>query len=314
MKILITPRGFAKYGLKQISQLEAMGYEVDYNNTGLAYDKNKFKELAKDADAIIVGVDIIDKDVIDNCPNLKVICKFGVGTDNIDVDYAKEKGIVIERTIGSNSVAVAELVMGFMYLESRYLFQNLTEVKQGLWNKLTGRELYNKTIGIIGFGAIGKLVAKSAVGIGMQVVVYDIYEISEDILNEYSIKQLSLDDLLKTSDYVTLHLPLTNQTKNLIDEKQLSIMKPDACLINAARGGIVNEKALALALENKIIRSACFDVFSSEPPSIDNELLVKDNFYLTSHIGSRTNESETRTCEISMSKIVNVLRGFKNEN
>ena len=307
MKVLITPRGFASYGLDQVEKMRKAGLEVHYNDTGLAYTPEEFSELAKDADAIIVGVDKIDKTVIDQCPKLKAVCKFGVGTDNIDVKYAKSKNIYVGRTIGSNSNAVAEHVMSLIYCESKNLWTTIRDVKNHGWKKPTGFEVSEKVLGIIGFGAIGKYLAKQAVGVGMTVQVNDVFDIPTEVLDEYQVEKVELEDLLESSDYISLHLPLINDTKNMISTKEFKKMKSSACLLNAARGGIVDEQALYQALKNKEIRSACFDVFSTEPPAEDEPLLALDNFLLTSHTAARTIESEKRTCEYSSRIIMEQL-------
>ncbi|MBO0458885.1 phosphoglycerate dehydrogenase [Enterococcus hulanensis] len=307
MKVLITPRGFASYGLDQVEKMRKAGLEVHYNDTGLAYTPEEFSELAKDADAIIVGVDKIDKTVIDQCPKLKAVCKFGVGTDNIDVKYAKSKNIYVGRTIGSNSNAVAEHVMSLIYCESKNLWTTIRDVKNHGWEKPTGFEVSEKVLGIIGFGAIGKYLAKQAVGVGMTVQVNDVFDIPTEVLDEYQVEKVELEDLLESSDYISLHLPLINDTKNMISTKEFKKMKNSACLLNAARGGIVDEQALYQALKNKEIRSACFDVFSTEPPAEDEPLLALDNFLLTSHTAARTIESEKRTCEYSSRIIMEQL-------
>lgn len=307
MKVLITPRGFASYGLDQVEKMRKAGLEVHYNDTGLAYTPEEFSELAKDADAIIVGVDKIDKTVIDQCPKLKAVCKFGVGTDNIDVKYAKSKNIYVGRTIGSNSNAVAEHVMSLIYCESKNLWTTIRDVKNHGWEKPTGFEVSEKVLGIIGFGAIGKYLAKQAVGVGMTVQVNDVFDIPTEVLDEYQVEKVELEDLLESSDYISLHLPLINDTKNMISTKEFKKMKNSACLLNAARGGIVDEQALYQALKNKEIRSACFDVFGTEPPAEDEPLLALDNFLLTSHTAARTIESEKRTCEYSSRIIMEQL-------
>lgn len=307
MKLVITPRGFANNGLDQVVKMKSAGLTVDYNDTGLPYSPETFLEKVKDSDAIIVGVDQVNRELIDQCPNLKVICKFGVGTDNIDVDYAKSKGIYVGRTLGSNSLAVAEHVMAFMYAAAKNLYATIKEVKEGHWQKPTGTELNGKTLGIIGFGAIGKHLARQAVGIGMTVKVNDVVDIPDNVSKDYSVTRSSQDDIFKTADYISLHLPLLDSTRNTVGESQFKQMKPNAVLINAARGGIVDEKALYQALKNHTITAACFDVFSTEPPRADEPLLQLDNFYLTAHTAARTVESDIRTCAISTEIVMQQL-------
>lgn len=307
MKILITPRGFAKYGLEEIEEMKSQGLSVEYNNTGMAYTKEEFLEKARDVDAIIVGVDKIDKEFIDQCPNLKAICKFGVGTDNIDMEYAERKNIFVGRTVGSNSSAVAEHVMALIYCEAKNIYTTIKEVKEYKWEKPTGREVSGKTLGIIGFGAIGKYLAKQAVGVGMTVKIHDAFDISNEVLEEYKVERVSFDRIIESSDYISLHLPLTKETVGLISTEEFNKMKNSACLINSARGGIVDEEALYEALTEGELRSACFDVFSTEPPEKTELLLGLDNFLLTPHTGARTIESEKRTCELSAKIIMDQL-------
>ena len=309
MKVLITPRGFANYGTDIVKEMEAKGVTVHYNDTGKQYTPEQFLELAKDADGIIVGVDVMDKAMMEQCPNLKVVCKFGVGTDNIDLEYAKERGIYVGRTVGSNSKSVAEHVIAMMFMESKNLYTTVRDVKNGGWNKPTGRELNGKTLGIIGFGQIGKHLAEFANGLGMHVLAYDVFEISDEVAAQYNVTKASQEEIIRTSDYISLHVPLLDSTRDMISTKEFEMMKDDACLINAARGGIVNEEALYVALSEHKIRSACFDVYSSEPPKADDKLVALDNFLLTPHTAARCRESEKRTCEMSSDIVMKQLLG-----
>lgn len=309
MKVLITPRGFANYGVDIVKEMEDKGLTVHYNNTGKAYTHEQFLELAKDADGIIVGVDNMDRAMMEQCPNLKVVCKFGVGTDNIDLEYAKERGIFVGRTVGSNSRSVAEHVIALMFAESKNLYPTIRNVKAGGWEKPTGREISGKTLGIIGFGQIGKHLAEFAVGLGMNVLAYDAFEIPDEVAAQYHVKKASQDEIIENSDFISLHVPLLDSTRDMISTNEFARMKKDACLINAARGGIVNEKALYEALKSGQIRSACFDVYSEEPPKADDPLVALDNFLLTSHTAARSKESERRTCEMSSAIIMEHLLG-----
>lgn len=310
MKVLITPRGFANYGLDQVERMKSKGLEVHYNATGKAYTHEEFKALAKDADAIIVGVDKMDREMMEGCPNLKAVCKFGVGTDNIDLDYAKERNIHVGRCVGSNSRSVAEHVLSMMFMEAKNLYTSVRDVKQHGWNKPTGREIYGKKLGIIGFGMIGKYLAEYAYGCGMEVYAYDAFAIAEETARQYHAQISTLEDILTDCDYISLHVPLLESTRNMISTEEFKKMKKDACLLNAARGGIVNEEALYEALKKKKeIRSACFDVYSSEPPREDDKLLTLDNFLLTPHTAARSMESEQRTCAMSTDIILEQLIG-----
>ncbi|MDN6967671.1 3-phosphoglycerate dehydrogenase [Oenococcus sp. UCMA 17063] len=314
-KILLTPRGFYNYGKNEINKLKKAGIEVIANDTGEKYDDNKFKELAKNADGIIVGLDKIDQSLISQSTKLKAIVKFGVGLDNIDVEYAKKKKILIGKTIGSNTISVAEMVFGLILNSYRNISNSISLVENNKWQKITGRELNSKTIGIIGYGNIGKQVERIAHGFGMKVMVlaHDGHistTTSENGANTTYF--VSKEKLLVNSDIVTLHLPLTQETNNFIGTNELKKMKKDSILINTSRGKIVNEKDLLSALKNKKIYAAAMDVYSSEPPfweeKIIQDLLATPNFYLTPHIASRTVEAEKKTIKISLMELLNLLK------
>lgn len=313
MKIVVTPRGFQKCGLNNVKVIEDAGLEVEYNDTGLSYTKEEFYEKTRDADGIIVGVEIVDKAFIDTHPKAKAIVKFGVGTDNIDVKYCEEKGIYVGRTVGSNARSVAETAISFILADSKNLYESLSTTKNYGWDKLTGYEVAEKTVGIIGFGAIGKEVAKMACGLSMKVLAYDSFPIDESVAKEYGVEISTVDEILKTSDFVSLHIPLNGETKNFISMSELKKMKPSAVLINTARGGIVNEDDLYDALTKGIIRSAYFDVLINEPPKKDEPLLTLQNFYLTPHIASRSKEAEKKTADMATKIIIKALKEKENE-
>lgn len=308
MKIVVTPRGFAKCGLENAQVMRAAGFDVDYNATGLAYTKEDFYRVTEDADGVIVGVETVDRAYIDAHPKLKAVVKFGVGTDNIDLEYCKQKGIFVGRTVGSNARTVAETAISFVIADSKNLFDSISNTRNHGWNKMTGYEIQGRTIGIIGFGAIGKQVAKMANGLGMQVLVYDAYSIDRQMAEECNVTITTAEDILCRADFVSLHIPLTEETRDYISRKQLEQMKPNAVLINTARGGIVNEKDLYHALTNRVIRAAYFDVLVNEPPKQDEPLLTLPNFYLTPHIASRSAEAEKNTADMATQIIIEVLK------
>lgn len=306
-KIVITPRGFAKCGLENAKIMEKAGFEVAYNDTGLAYTKDEFYDITKDADGVIVGVETVDRDYIDAHPRLKAVVKFGVGTDNIDVEYCKERGIFVGRTVGSNARSVAETAISFVIADSKNLYSSIADTKNHGWSKMMGYEILGKTIGIIGFGAIGRLVAKMASALGMNVLAYDAYGIDEAVAASLNTKIAQMNEVIEESDFISLHIPLSPETKNMISAKELKRMKPGAVLINTARGGIVNEGDLRDALNNGVIRAAYFDVFTSEPPKKEEPLLSLPNFYLTPHIASRSKEAEKNTADMATQIIIEAL-------
>jgi len=306
-KIVITPRGFAKCGLDNADIIRNAGFELVYNDTGLAYTKEQFYEITADAAGVVVGVELVDKAYIDAHPKLEAVVKFGVGTDNIDLNYCKEKGIFVGRTVGSNARSVAETAISFVIADSKNLYESIDNTRSGGWAKMTGYEVGGKTIGIIGFGAIGKEVCKMAWGLGMKVLAFDVAPISEDFAKQFDVKVTTVDEILATADFVSLHIPLLDSTKNFIGTKEFAKMKKNAVLINTARGGIVNEAELYTALKDKTIRAAYFDVFSVEPPAKDEPLMTLPNFYLTPHIASRSAEAEKNTADMSTRIIIDAL-------
>lgn len=308
-KILITPRAFAKNGMKEIEKLKQQGWEIHLNDTGKSYSHEEFVKYAKDVDGIIIGVDIADREMLKSCKNLKAIAKYGVGVDNIDLDTAKELGIKISRTVGSNSVSVAEHTIALMFACAKRIVDGAINVKNGKWNKNYEIELMGKKIGIIGFGNIGRHVSRLAQGIGMNVCAYDVFPINEKYAKEHNIQICSLDELVRTSDVITIHTPLTPETKDMINAERLKEMKTTAIVINAARGGIINEADLYEALVNKEIFAAGFDVFSTEPPKTDEKLLRLDNFILTPHTASKTLEADMNTIKMSITNLITDIEG-----
>ena len=273
--------------------------------------KEEFYEKTRDADGVIVGVEIIDKEYINSHPNLKAVVKFGVGTDNIDVEYCRQKGIVVDRTVGSNSRSVAETAISFILADSKKLYESISNTREYKWTKQTGYEIENKTIGLVGFGAIAQKVAQMALGLGMKVLAYDPYIINDNKTKKYEVEMVSFEEIIKHSDFISLHIPLTEETTDLITLTQLKKMKQGAVLINTARGGIVNEADLYEALSQNIIKAAYFDVLSSEPPKNDEPLIKLPNFYLTPHIASRSEEAEKNTANMATRIIIDALKNYK---
>ncbi len=310
-KILVTPRGYAKYGQEARKRLEALGFEMDVNETGQPLSREEFVKKAKESTGIIVGVDELDRELLSECKELKAIVKFGVGTDNIDLEYCREHDIQVGRCLGTNSNAVAEYTIGMMFNCARYMVSDAMCVKNGGWDKPTGMELTGKRVGIIGFGNIGKQVARMASGIGMEVYAYDAFEIPEEALEQYHAKRSDIEEILTECDFITVHVPLTAETEHMISEAEFEKMKDTAILINAARGGIVDERALLKALKEKKIFACASDVFTSEPPVKEDwveELLGLDNFILTAHIGSRSKESEINTVNRATDIMIEFLK------
>ncbi|AGK59329.1 D-3-phosphoglycerate dehydrogenase [Hyphomicrobium denitrificans 1NES1] len=244
-------------------------------------------------DALIVrSKSRVTRSVIEAGRALKAIGRAGIGVDNIDISAATEHGIVVFNTPDANATTTAELTVAHMMSLSRHLPQADRSVRSNEWQptRFVGTELAGKTVGIIGFGTIGRLVAERCAALKMKVLAYDPY-VTPEIMCQYSAAQRNLDSLLASSDYVTLHCPLTDKTHNLIDATRLSAMKSGARLINCARGGLVDEKALLDALRTGHIAGAALDVFAKEPP-LGSEFIACDNVVLTPHLGASTKEAQ----------------------
>ncbi len=284
MKILVCD----KTESEAIARMRAAGLSVDTNfeitpeelpNVLPAYDGMVVRSRTK-----------VRQPLIDVCPNLKIIVRGGVGLDTIDVDHARSKGITVMNTPKASSASVAELAIGYMFLLARSLYKASATMKAEKWEKkaFEGDEIGGKTLGLIGIGNIGKEVARRATALGMTVLAYDPY-----VKEAEYVKLVSLDELLAQADYISLHLPKTKESANMVDKAQFDKMKPGVRLINCARGGIVNEEALYEALTSGKVAGAALDVYAVEPPT-DWKLAKLDNVICSPHIGAQTKEAQGR--------------------
>lgn len=308
-KILITPKSFRNHKQKTYPLLEANGYEIVENNLGRTMTENEITACAKeDVVGIIVGVDPLPASVLEQLKDLKAISKYGVGMDNIALDKAAELGIKVRNAVGTNNISVAELAIALIFALARKIPVNFTNVKNGTWDRTIGFELTGKKMGLVGGGMIGREVAKRARGLEMQVSIYDPWFKDEAFLEQYGItKHDDLDALLSQSDIISLHVPATAETKNMINKDSLLRMKSNAILINTSRGELVDEQALYDALASGQIAGAAQDVFSSEPPAKDEKLLKLDNFILTPHIGAFTGEAGEKMALVSTNNLLDLL-------
>ncbi len=270
------------------------------------------KEI-KGAHGVIVRTAPFTRAIIEAADSLMVIARHGVGVDNIDVAFATERGIPVASTPHANAISAAEHVIAFVAALAKQLHKYDVATRKGQFeirNTYSAVDLNGKTLGIVGFGRIGReLAAKCAAAFGMKVIAYDPY-IGEDIMRQANITRASsLDELLGQSDFVSIHVPLTEETRGMIGARELALMKPSAFLINAARGGIVDEEALAEALHNRRLAGAGIDVFVEEPPKPQNPLLTLDNVILTPHSGALTEECVVRMATGAAEAVRDVLLG-----
>ncbi|MEM2300073.1 MAG: hydroxyacid dehydrogenase [Candidatus Hadarchaeales archaeon] len=267
-------------------------------------------ERVKDADILVVrSATKVTKEVIEAGKKLKIIARAGVGLDNIDVAAARERGIIVVNAPEAPSVAVAELTIGLMLAIVRKIPAADLSMKSGKWEKkaMMGRELRGKTLGIIGTGNIGKEVAKRAKAFGMNLLFYDVVR-DENFAKEVGGKYVELEELLRNSDFVSIHVPLTEETRRMIGEREIAMMKPGAVLVNTSRGPIVDEMALAEALKSGRLGGACLDVFEKEPP-VGSPILECPNTVLTPHIGASTVEAQREAALIIAEKIRKIVVG-----
>ena len=273
-------------------------------------ETEQLRAIIGDYDALIVRSQTkVGAEVIESGKKLKVIGRAGVGTDNIDVDAATRNGIVVVNAPTGNTVAAAEHTIALMLALARNVPQANSRLKSGKWQreKLVGSELRNKTLGIIGLGNVGSEVAKRAQAFEMRVVAHDPF-VSKDYARNLEVDLVSLDQLLKEADFITLHVPLTTATKNLIGNKELAKLKPTARIINCARGGLIDEEAIVKAINTGKIAGAAFDVFDKEPVT-DSPLFKEDKIIVTPHLGASTVEAQTGVAKDVAAEVLAVLQG-----
>lgn len=269
-------------------------------------DSETLIERSKDAEIVVLSNFQYRKDVIEKCPNLKMICVAFTGVDHVDIDYCKDRGITVCNCAGYSTVAVADLVFGLLINIYRNIVEcNIVTRKGGTKNGLVGFELEGKKFGVIGTGAIGMRVANIAKAFGCEVYAY-----SRTVKEGKEIKYVDLNTLLSTCDVISLHVPLNENTKGLINEENIKLMKKNAVLINTARGPVVDSKALSDALKNNIIAGAGIDVFEIEPPiPVDHVLFDAPNLIVTPHVAFATKESMVKRAEIVFDNIDKYING-----
>ncbi|MCL2852775.1 MAG: phosphoglycerate dehydrogenase [Defluviitaleaceae bacterium] len=286
-RILATPRSFAKEDKSPLHLLNDAGYTVALNPVGQIMTKAQMIEHLKGCVGVIVGVDPMDEEVITSAAELKAISKYGVGTDNIDLEAAKRRGIPVSITAGANSNAVADYAFALMMTIARRIIPIDKACHSRDWSKQTSLDIYGATLGLLGLGAVGKGVAiRASAGFGMKVLAYDPCW-DEDFASRYGIHRATPEEIYSHCDFISLHLPLTEQTGKMIGASQFAMMKPTAILINTSRGGIIDDSALVDALSSKLIYGAGIDAFEHEPP-LNQALYELDNLVMGSHTAAST--------------------------
>jgi D-3-phosphoglycerate dehydrogenase len=302
--VLITPKSY--YEIRHQLQPLLEDLKVEFNRTGRTLTEKEMEERIADVDGLLVGIDPVTQPVLKKASKLRAISKYGVGVDNIDLKAINQRKIPLKTAPATNAVSVAELTIGLILNLCRYTSFAVQNVKNGKWDRKSGIEITGKTIGLIGCGNIGKEVAYRAQGLCMSVIMTDPYFKDHDFLVQYGIEQVPMGELLSRADFVSLHLPLTDESRKIIGRNQLAQMKSSAYIVNTSRGGLVDEQALYQALSNGTIAGAACDVFTQEPPG-DHPLLQLDNFMLTPHIGAYTQEAIMRMAIMATENLISLL-------
>lgn len=297
-------------GLKVLKDEKELQVDVK-----LKLPPEELKTIIKDYDALVVRSGTkVTKDIIEAATKLKVIGRAGVGLDNVDAEAASKRGIIVMNTPGGNTISTAEHTMSLILSLSRNIPQANASLREGRWDrqKYMGVELYGKTLGIVGLGRIGTEVAKRAAAFGMKVIAYDPFLTVEKAL-DVGVELVDLKEILKRSDYITIHTPITDETKHMFGDDEFALVKPGVRIINCARGGVIDEPALARAIESGKVIGAALDVFEVEPPK-DNPLLKSDKVVTTPHLGASTEEAQVNVAIDIAKQVVDALlgRGVRN--
>jgi D-3-phosphoglycerate dehydrogenase / 2-oxoglutarate reductase len=285
-EVAVSARAFRQVPGEHQELLRAAGLRVRYPDADGPLGESELADLVRGCWGLIVGVDRVTATVLDAGP-LRVVVRFGSGTDNVDLPAARARGVKVAATPGANARSVAELAIGLLLALARHLVRHDREVRSGSWSRHTGVELAGRRLGIVGYGAVGQQVAAIARAIGMEVVATDPFVAEADV------PLLDLATLLASSDAVTLHAPLTDGTRGMVGAAELARMRPHALLVNTSRGGLVDERALADALAAGRIGGAAFDTFEREPPQ-GSPLLGLDEFIASPHAGAATTQAAAR--------------------
>jgi len=292
-----------------IAQLQDIGFKkVLTNVNGKRFTKSELISIVSKCDVAIVGLDEIDKSVLSKTTKLKAISKYGVGLNNINFEDCKKYNVDVLHTQGVNKRSVSEMTFGFMLGLARNLFVSSNLLKKGTWKKDGGIQLSGKKIGIIGVGNIGKDLISLLKPFNCEILVNDIVD-QKKYYKENKLLEVSKEFIFKNADFITVHVPLDNTTKNIINKKSLSTMKSSSFVINTARAGIINQEDLKWALQNEIIAGAAIDVYDNEPP-VDDDLLLFPNLINTPHIGGNSKEAVEAMGISAINNILNWINKF----
>ncbi len=307
-KVLVTPTSFGKGDPELRTSLENEVGLVVYNPTRRPLTSAELVELLPGCDGYIAGLDAIDRAALQAADRLQVIARYGVGVDNVDLAAAAEKGIVVTNTPGANSGSVAELAVGLMLAMGRHIMEASAAARAGGWPRLQGSSLEGRCVGLLGFGAVGRQVARRLRGFDCRVLAFDPYP-DATAAGELGVELVSFEEVLRQADFLSLHLPVLPETRRLVDAGFLGRMKDGAFLVNTARGELIDEPALVETLQSGKLRGAALDVFPVEPPAADHPLLQLPQVLVTPHISSHTDVATRNMGSMALAECLKVLRG-----
>ena len=307
-RVLVTATSFGINDPTLKTYLEDRVGEVVYNSTRKPLSSNQLADLLPGIDGLIAGLDMLDANALHSADCLKVISRYGVGVDNVDLDTCKIRNIIVTNTPGANAVSVAELAIGLMLCLLRKIPQAVSSTQAGHWPRTSGFSLEGKIVGIIGFGAIGKALARLLVGFNCRILACD-PEPDLAFADQIGVQILPLDQLLSESHIISLHLPLLPSTRQMVNHDFLAKTRPDSFLLNLARGEIMDEAALYESLKSGHLAGAALDAFSQEPPDPSNPIFSMENVLITPHMGAHTDGATNAMGWMSLKDCLAVLSG-----
>lgn len=309
-KVLVTATDYARNCAAAKKLLESAGFSVIENPHGRPMTRAELGKYLPDISAVVAGIDDWTDEVFENAPNLKIIARFGVGIDNIDLAAAKAHGILVTNARGANADAVAELAVGGMLSMLRNFSYLDRTTREGKWERCVGHTLRGRVLGLVGFGAIAQYVAKLGHAFGAKIIAFDLFPDTE-AARAHDVQLVSLDELLSQSDIVSLHVPATPKTRGLINRKTLAQMKAGAILVNTARGAIVDETALLESLQSGHLSGAVLDVHAAEPTDAGDPLYALSNVLVFPHTAAETWETYHQVGLLTAEAVIDVIRGGK---
>ena len=306
-KILVTPTSFTSAELEFARDLlQDSGYEVAYNQSGKPLDADSLVAASRGCVGILAGLDDFSAAVLDQLPDLRVISRYGVGVDRVDLQTARRNGVVVTNTPGANSIAVAEMALTSMFALARHIAWLNETTRQGQWLRVVGTELSQATLGIVGYGSIGRALRRLVTGLEMKVLVYDPF-FNPD--TDPTVQGVDLPDLVRESNFISLHLPLTPETEHLFDASMFRLMAPGRFLSHTSRGRISDAAPAAAALDAGQLAGLALDAYEQEPPAPDHELFRFPNVIATPHSGAQTVQSRIRMAKGAVDNLLRALAG-----